>query len=417
MWRRGGYGRGFCQRFGCLPKLPKPTEGRRRLWVHGVSLGEVQSLWPLMEKLLGDGRYDIVCTATSSSGLSAARKLYGDKVETFAFPIDLWPFSSRAWSRIEPDVLVHADGELWPEHLHQAHIRSVPVVVANCRLSERSFHRHRRFRFFSGAFWSAITDIFPDGQATVERLRLLPGAAEKIHSPGNIKCDRPPLAKLSGEKRRQMLEEIGLEARLEDGSETSILVGCSTWPGEEEFLLDVLAELIARNPAWRLLIIPRHWERSQELRCSVERRQLPLHMRSSGAAQSCGATVSILDSGGELQQFVRLGAMAFLGKTLPPNGGAQSPVDAIAASVPLVAGPRTGNFADAIGELLRAGAILRGATAKEVAKHLLELGESEARRKRVAEAATAWLLRNGGVSDRICSRIGELAFGSAAAGR
>jgi 3-deoxy-D-manno-octulosonic-acid transferase len=410
MRRRGGYGTGFCQRFGRFPKLPRLEPGRRRLWIHAVSLGEVQALKVLVEKLLADGRYDIVHTATSSSGLSMARKLYNGLATVLAFPIDFWIFSKNAWNCIEPDVLIHADGELWPEHLHQAHLRSVPVVVANCRLSERSFRRHMRFRFLSNGIWRSVTDIFPDGPATVDRLRRLSVDDNKIHRPGNIKCDRTPMDPLSPSARAAILEEIGLPGHGLDGGETPILVGCSTWPGEEEFLVDVLARLRIGNPNWRLLLVPRHCERRMELKKMLERRGLPFHMRSFGRAKSTDATVALVDSVGELAQFMGVGTIAFLGKTLPPNDGAQSPLDAIAAAVALVAGPAVGNFSDMIGELLAEKAISMGRCASEVADLLVAIGESPSLRKCMAETATKWLRRSCGTADRICKRIETLAF-------
>ena len=401
---------GFCQRFGRFPKLGAVANGRKRLWIHAVSLGEVQALRTIVERLLADCRYDVVHTSTSSSGLAVARKLYGDRATILAFPIDIWPFSRNAWKCIEPDILIHADGELWPEHLHQARIRSVPVIVANCRLSERSFRRHARFRFLSDEIWHAVTDIFPDGPTTVEHLRLLSVDERKIHRHGNIKCDRVPLDPPSREERGRMLEELGLAAFSADGEEAPVLVGCSTWPGEEEFLLDVFELLRAKNPSWRLLLVPRHCERRDELKKLLERRKISFHMRSSGVAQSPNVAVAVLDSIGELQRFMAVGTMAFLGKTLPPNCGAQSPLDAIAAAVPLVVGPAIGNFCDIIDELLRENAVLLGRSGDEVSKLLLDLADSPDKRHNMARAATDWLSRSGGTADRICKRIETLAF-------
>ncbi|MDR2663950.1 MAG: hypothetical protein LBB14_00255, partial [Puniceicoccales bacterium] len=402
MRRRGGYGAGFFQRLGIFPHLPKLQPGRRRIWVHGVSVGELQMLRPLLERLLADGRYDIVLTSTSSSGLRLARERYGHLATVLAFPIDFWPFSLRAWNRIRPSVLLHGDGELWPEHLHRARRRSVPVLIVNGRISADSFRRHRRFRFLSGRLWKAVTEIYPDGPASADRLRRLHVGRWKILPMGNLKCDRPPSPPLPGEERERALWELGLPALGPDGYPTPILVGCSTWPGEEEFLLDVLSRLRKVDPAWRLLLAPRHGERREELQKLLRDRKLSCHLRSSGSADGKQVAVSIVDTTGELSQLVRLGTVAFVGKTLPPNDGGQSPLDAIAASICAVCGPNCTNFRDMVESLVREGAMALGKSAGEVADLLCELATAPERRRSMELAGANWLQRNGGAAGRIC---------------
>jgi 3-deoxy-D-manno-octulosonic-acid transferase len=410
MYRRGGYGAGFLQRLGIFPRLPDLPPHRRRLWIHGVSVGEIQMLRPLIEKLLADERYDIVLTSTSSSGLRLARERYDQVATVLAFPLDFWPFSLRAWNRIRPTVLLHGDGELWPEHIHRARSRSVPVLIANGRISARSFRRHRRFRFLSGRLWNAVTEIYPDGPASADRLLRLHVGRRKIFQLGNLKCDRMPFPPLAPKEREDMLQELGICPSGPDGRPTPLLIGCSTWPGEEEFLLDVLERLRKLNPAWRLLLAPRHGERRDELQKLLKDRKFSYHLRSGGPAAE-GKSVVVLDTVGELAQLIRVGTVAFIGKTFPPNDGGQSPLDAVAASVPAVCGPNCTNFRDMVDGLVREGAMFLGKTANEVANLLDELAAAPERRKSMARAGAEWLRNNGGAAGRICERIELFAFG------
>jgi 3-deoxy-D-manno-octulosonic-acid transferase len=411
MYRRGGYGAGFLQRLGVFPRLPDCPPDRRRLWIHGVSVGEIQMLRPLLEKLLADGRYDVVLTSTSSSGLRLARERYGQEATVLAFPIDFWPFSLRAWNRIRPALLLHGDGELWPEHIHRARSRSVPILIANGRISARSFLRHRRFRFLSGHLWNAVTEIYPDGPASTDRLLRLHVGRRKIFPLGNLKCDRQPFPPLTPEEREDMLRELGFLPFGPDGRPTPLLIGCSTWPGEEEFLLNVLARLQQLDPAWRLLLAPRHGERRDELQKLLKEKKFSCHLRSHGPAEGKSIAVAVLDTVGELSQLIRVGTVAFIGKTLPPNDGGQSPLDAVAASVPAVCGPSCTNFRDMVDGLVREKAMALAKSADEARDLLCELAAAPERQKSMAQAGAEWLRSNGGAAGRIYERIEFFTFG------
>src|SRR5450631_3109502 len=133
MRRRGGYGRGFMQRFGSVPRLPARVAGTRRVWLQAVSVGEMLAIEPLLAALKEDGT-EVVLTTTTSTGLQLARERYSHLVLAIGcFPIDWLPFSRRAWSAIAPDLAVVTEGERWPEHTCQAARRGVPVLCINAR--------------------------------------------------------------------------------------------------------------------------------------------------------------------------------------------------------------------------------------------------------------------------------------------
>jgi 3-deoxy-D-manno-octulosonic-acid transferase len=399
--RRGGYGDSFWQRFGFFPRLPDPSPGRRRIWIHAASVGEVRSLAPLVEKLAPV--HDLVITASSSTGLRQARDLYGSVAVVGVFPLDFWTFSRRTWNRIQPDLVLNADGELWPEHLHRARCRRIPLCVINARLSDRSFRRQKRFPNVAKWLWEPVNAIFSGGSGTTKQLRTLGISPGKIFELGNLKCDRPVLPPLSASEREKLLGELGIQSTEPGGP--PVLVGCSTWPGEEALLLTILRRLREKNDRWRMVLIPRHGERRKELQNLLRGERC--HFHSTGEAEHGDVSVAVVDTVGELAHVIRVGTVAFLGKTLPPNDGAQSPLDAIAAGVPLVSGPNGGNFLDILRDLQTEGAISIGSTADEVTALLESLAMDPSTREEMAERGREWLTKNGGTAARLAKHVQE----------
>ncbi len=145
MLRRGGYAEDFGHRLGLWPHLPKKNDNARRIWIQAVSVGELLALGPLLKRLAEEKSIEIVLSTTTSTGYRVARDRYGDLVLAVGpFPLDFLPFSSRTWNRIQPDLAVLVDSELWPEHMYQARKRGVQVAILNARMSDRSFGRLRK---------------------------------------------------------------------------------------------------------------------------------------------------------------------------------------------------------------------------------------------------------------------------------
>ena len=158
MLKRGGYGRKLGYRLGLWPKLPPKEKGISRIWIQAVSVGELSSIGKLLESLLADPEIEIVLSGTTSTGLAIAEEKHGGRLLAHGpFPLDWLPFSRLAWSRIRPDLAITVDSELWPEHMHQAKSHGVPLIIANARLSDRSFNRLRSFRFLHGILLPSFT--------------------------------------------------------------------------------------------------------------------------------------------------------------------------------------------------------------------------------------------------------------------
>ena len=406
MLRRGGYGEGMAQRLGRWQALPPKRAGVPRVWIQAVSVGEVEALGPLLAELTAHGRAEVVLTTTTSTGLKVARERHAAACLAIgSFPLDFWPCSAAAWDAIAPDVAVLTEGELWPEHVRgQARSRGVPVALVNARLSDRSFARHRRLRALSARLLGGLAWIGAGSDSDARRLSEL--GATRVEVTGNLKFDVAADGALPAAERAALRAGLGLA----DNPRALLLLGSSTWPGEETLLLDVVAELRAAGEDARLLLVPRHAERRDEVLRELRASGLPFHQRSSGGPLApAGTVVHLADTTGELRRLTRAADLAFSGKSLPPHDGGQTPVEAAAAGVPLVYGPAMTNFRAICAGLEAAGASVRAGDAGAARRELLALARDASARARMAAAGPAWLSGNRGASARTARGILGLA--------
>lgn len=402
MVRRGGYGQGFAERLGLMPPMPARRPGRARIWIQAVSVGEVEAIGPLLAELTKGDRAEVVLSTTTSTGLRIARERHAGACSAIlSFPIDFWPCSASAWRAIQPDLAVLTEGELWPEHLlGQAAARGVPVALVNARLSDKSFARHRRIpaparRLLGGFAW-----IGAGSEEDARRLREL--GAREVEVTGNLKFDVAADAPLPAAERAALREELGFG----DNPAALVLLGSSTWPGEEDLLMGVVGRLRADGVDARLLLVPRHAERRGEVRERVLRSALPFHQRSTeGGRAAPGTVVHLADTTGELRRLTRSADVAFCGKSLDPHEGGQTPVECAAAGVPMVYGPRMSNFRAICGGLEAAKAAWRGEESGEVAALLLRLATDRETRRAMGDAGKAWHAANRGASARTAERL------------
>lgn len=404
MLRRGGYGEGFAQRLGLFPTLPGKRPGVSRIWIQAVSVGEIEAIGPLLTRLRDSGRVEIVLTTTTSTGYRLARERHAASCLAIGvFPLDFWPCSAAAWRRIQPDAIVLTEGELWPEHLlGQARRRGVAAALINARLSDRSLARHRRTPRVAAALLGAFAWIGAGSEEDARRLLGLGAPAERIEVTGNLKFDVAAEGALPADERAALRDELGFG----DNPSALVLLGSSTWPGEETVLIGTLARLRAQGIDARLLLVPRHAERRDEVARELAAANLAFHQRSSqGERAKPGTVIHLADTTGELRRLTRAADLAFSGKSLPPHDGGQTPVECAAAGVPLAYGPAMSNFRSICDGLQAAGAARRGADATEVIHILTELACDAGARATMGAAAAAWHKSNRGASERTARQL------------
>ena len=398
MRRRGGYSKGFGQRFGQHPKLPPKRPGRPRVWLQAVSVGEMLAIGPILEALKHDG-VEVYLTTTTSTGHRIARDRYlGLTVGMGYFPIDWWPFITRAWRRISPDMIVLTEGERWPEILHQATIRGVPVISVNARLSDRSFVRLRSWPAACRLMFGGVTRFLPASESEELRFLALGVPGERMTTTGNIKLDvRIPL--LDPGAREKLRRQLGLPGGF-------LLLGSSTWPGEEAALIAVLQHLRAAGLACSLLLVPRHAERRLEVERLLIAAKVRFHFRSHGPAAG-EVDVAVGDTTGELRNLTQLADVVFVGKSLPPHTEGQTPVEAAALEKPILFGAGMGNFRVIANDLVTRGAARVVADPAELQATVEELARDDAKRSALAAAAVRWHGENAGAVDRTLAVIRE----------
>ncbi len=410
MRRRGGYRRHFAHRFGATPALPPKTPGVPRVWLQAVSVGEMLAIGPVLEGLRAGGA-EIYLTTTTSTGYAVARERYLPLVAALGyFPVDWWPFSRRAWARVAPDLVVLVESERWPEHLAQARARAVPVVCINARLSDRSLRRMRRLRKLAAALlFDGVSRVLAASVQDADRFRELGVPAESIILTGSLKLDVaiPPMGDA---------DKAGLRAELGLPPSGLVLLGSSTWPGEEAALVQALVAARGRGLAVSLLLVPRHAERRDEVRTLLDRTGLRCHFRLQGPAPG-ERDVVVADTTGELRKLTQLADVVFIGKSLAPHEGGQTPVEAAVLGRPVLHGPRMSNFREIARNLDTAGAALEVAHSSALVAAVVDLLGDAPRRARMSAAALAWSAANRGAGERTLVALrGELARASARPG-
>ncbi len=403
MRRRGGYKKDFHGRFGLFPRLPAKKDGVKRIWIQAVSVGEVFAVTPIIRRLREEIGCEIFLTTTTSTGYALARDRLGDLTVGIAyFPLDFWLFSRIGWKRAEPDVCVVFESELWPEHLRQARRRSVPVYLVNGRISDRTYARYSRIPFFAAELLDHFTRILAASEEDRNRFVGLGADETRVTATGNIKLDVNIDPVLEEAELQELGRRLGLVQA--NGRRSLILLGSSTWPGEERSLLRLLQRARSEGADWRLLLVPRHAERRNEIAALLDEFPFSTHFRTAGQAPG-PVDVAVGDTTGELIRFTQLADLVFVGKSLPPNDGGQTPIEAAALGKPLVFGPYMTNFRQVARQLVDCGGALVVGDEVDFIEHTLPLMRNSARRGEMSQAALEWHAANRGAVDKVIAAL------------
>ena len=407
MLKRGGYGKDFSHRFGNVPALPAPANGVKRIWIQAVSVGETEAVAPLLKKLKERKDVEVILTTTTSTAYKIIRDKYADLVTAYAcFPIDFWPFSRKAWKRFAPTLVVQMEGELWPEHLHQARSRGIPVLLVNARLSDKSFRRYQKAGAVARRIFAQIDFICAGTQNDFQRFLQLGVPENKIALTGNMKFDAAGGEALGESEKYALYREI-FAPSVPAGKAGDVLLGSSTWPGEEAVMIDTFRRARQSNPDLKLLIVPRHAERRAEITALLENSEFRWYLRSKTKAEDvpADADICIADTTGELRRLSQIATVAFVGKSLLPNKGGQTPIECAAIGVPLVYGTEMTNFKDVCRALEDIGSAIKVRDGNAAAETLCALLNDPAQRERMSAAEKAWHADNQGATARVLSHI------------
>lgn len=401
MLKRGGYRAGMANRFGKMKAVPPRRKGIRRIWIQAVSVGELLAIERLIKQLHAKGSLEILLTTTTSTGFALLQQRY-HKLTAWrgVFPLDFWPCSAAAFQSLQPDLLVLTEGELWPEHLHQARRRRIPVCLINARLSDRSFRRHYRLRHFTRPLMQNLATVLAGSEQDQQRFRSLQWLPDQeVQLSGNLKLDVPVGTTLPDAERQQWLHQTGFLDPANPHRQPLIILGSSTWPGEEIALLQAFEALAPQFPDLRLLLVPRHAERRRQLQKDLRSATYPIVFRSQNPVAPPSTRILVADTTGELRAFTELADIAFIGKSLPPNHGGQTPVEAAALGKPVLFGPDMSNFRQISRDLLNAKAATRVPDEAALQPALLHLLQNPQLRHQQGAAAARLIARSSGATD------------------
>lgn len=391
-----------------FPAIP-PTDAPV-VWFHGVSVGEVHLLGPVVAAFKQRFPHlEIVISSTTPTGLAQAQKLFSGTT-VVPFPFDLSWQVRRAFNAVQPAAVVMAESELWPGFLAEAHRRQVPVSVINGRMSPRSAHRWRRMAPLARATFGRVHSWAVQDQAHREALIALGVDPAAVRVTGSVKFDgalasRAPQA----DALRQLL---GINAA------QTIFVAGSTQECEEKHLLSVWKRLVIDYPELRMVLVPRHPERFESVAAWLASEHVVFSRRSllTQPADS-PAGIVLLDTLGELSALWTLADLGFVGGSLDGKRGGQSMIEPAARGVPACFGPHVWNFKDIARQLIAQGGATMLAGATDLEPTLRRWLANPAERQRVGDAARAFVATQQGATLRTLDFLGERLPVLAASGR
>ncbi|QIK37117.1 3-deoxy-D-manno-octulosonic acid transferase [Caldichromatium japonicum] len=390
LWWRGRLQPAYRQRIG--ERLGWGPAPRAEIWLHAVSVGEVQAAEPLIRWLLATPRApSLLLTTTTPTGAERVRLLFGKQVAHRYLPFDLPRTVARFLAQVQPRLVLIMETELWPNLLAELKRRAIPVALVNARLSERSARRYRLLGTLVPEMLNDLALIAAQSSADAARFIDLGAPHERVRVTGNLKFDRPEPPHLMQEAQR---------VRALWGVERPVWVAASTHEGEEEQVLAAHRRLLTLYPEALLVLVPRHPERFDRVARLIERLGFDYVRRSMARAVSPHEAVYLGDSMGELPVFLAAADLAFIGGSLVPKGG-HNPLEAAAVGVPILIGPSIFNFAAIIQSLVEAGACLQVTDGPSLTQGLGALFAASDRRFRMGAAGRELVSRHCGSIERL----------------
>ncbi|MCI0378910.1 MAG: 3-deoxy-D-manno-octulosonic acid transferase [Gemmataceae bacterium] len=370
------------------------------VWFHGVSVGEIH----LLRQVVAAYRkrfphHQCVISTTTDTGYDEARKHFAD------LPVFFWPFDftwsvKTALGRVQPDLVVLAEGELWPNFLRLAKRRSVKIAVINGRMSPRSARNHRRLRWLTRGLFRRLNVCAAQTEEYAAQFRML-GAANVLVT-GSVKYDGVDTDRRNP-RTLEMRELLGI------GPEELVLVAGSTQDPEEEIILGIYRRALESHPNLRLILVPRQKERFEPVAQLLEKSGLPFVRRSQiRGLTPRGSPVVLLDTFGELSAVWGLADVAFVGGSLDGKRGGQNMIEPAAYGAAVLFGPHTWNFKDTVARLLACGGALAVQDAADLDRQVIQLLADAEKRSRLGDAARRFVLSQQGATARTIAALARL---------
>ena len=398
MRKRGGYWNDFGERiFRLSEEKGKRLSEHRKIWIHAVSVGEFGVAKAFMQEWRKTHPEDgFVVTVNTSTGHALAEKALTENDVLLYPPLDSPWIVKRALDTLRPRALVLVETEMWPNLLWGCEKRDIPVMLLNGRMSDRSFGRLQKVGFYTRRIYPLVSRFCMQSEADANRVKELGAPEDRVRVLHSVKYDGMTRDLEAEEERKNRLLKTGF---LQENS--VVILGSSTWPGEERVLMEAVKELQKEYSELRLILVPRHAERRQELLTEADELGVKIRCWSAASDEELGeADVVMVDTTGELKHFTGFADRVFVGKSLFMKEG-QNPLEAANAGKWIITGPGMNNFRQVMSDLREVQAVMEITSPDELESALLCSLEDEAvakeqglRAKQVVDSHQGGLVRS-----------------------
>jgi 3-deoxy-D-manno-octulosonic-acid transferase len=384
---------GLWQRLGAAPNPGGPV-----IWCHAVSVGEVRAITPMLSLLNDDERMKgrIVLSTVTPTGQETARRECGFVQSIFFFPLDFIFAVNPALERVRPSLFITAETEIWPNFFRACFRRDIPVIIVNGRLSDSSFPRYLKFKWFFKTYIAGVSLFLMQSEEDARRVLELGARPESVVVTGNTKYDRKPV---------ETTVPAGVTRWAE---EKFLLVAGSTHEGEEEAVLEALESIVDAGFSVRAAIVPRHPERFDTVASLLDKKKMSWERYSTlGQQRQPDSEIILVDAMGVLEPFYAVADAAFVGGSLVPTGG-HNLLEPAMHSVPVLTGPNLHNFREIADQLITEGGCQVVHSVDELARALNSLMVKPDLRVEMGKRAGAATVGTTGASRRNADKIFEL---------
>jgi 3-deoxy-D-manno-octulosonic-acid transferase len=383
MIRRGGYRKNFGHRLSRYdPELRERLKEGGRIWIHAVSVGEIFVAFKFMDALRSRRpELRFLISTTTSTGYALGLERVKDPDLLIYFPADLPWNGARSLSLIRPAAVLLVEGELWPNFIRAVYRLGVPLFLVNGRVSDHSFPKYRRVKAFTRRILPCFQALCVQGEKDRERFMELGAPSDRIHVFHSAKYEVAEPNEEEEALAGRLLQSAGINGN------HCLLLGGSTWAGEEGVLLDVYCNLRKEFQDLVLALAPRHVERRKEILEEINRRNLTVRLRSDpDTGNSDPKDVFFIDTTGELKSFYRHADIIFIGKSLCSEGG-HNIIEPALYGKPVIVGPNMSNFPVVMEDFKRADAIRQVPDVNALGNTVEELLRDPESRQRLGENA------------------------------
>lgn len=390
------YARRWGERLGFVNGVLGTRREQRWIWVHAASVGESVAISPLVHKLRREQPdWGIVVTTMTPTGSERVEDLFGNDVCHVYAPYDYPGAVKRFLKAFKPALVILVETELWPNLIHYSKKSGASVVVANARLSERSYRGYQKFAALGKPMLQQIDCIAAQAETDAERFRRLGVSDDALCITGSIKFD------ISVPETQTALG-ASLADRIDP--DRSVWIAASTREGEDEKILTTMKRVKEHLPNALLVLVPRHPERFSTAQKLFEKNGLKVVRRSSNDRVDEATAVLLGDSMGEMLAYYSLAQLAFVGGSLV-NTGCHNVLEPAAAGLPVITGPSQFNFQTICEQLSDCGALIRVNNENELADRVIELLSDSAKASDMGAAGKQAVEANRGALERIYQRV------------